>query len=100
LTGYTPFIELAHIPFLYVFGMAGLIIGFPLVVFPLCAAAVFACLRELTSSPAAATFGTLAYVADPLVNQQPFGAYVDFAVVGLLAFFVFCVLRARTSPRP
>lgn len=96
---YTPFVELVHLPFLAIFGLRGLVIGFPAVVFPLCVLAVYRCVRELTSSERAATFGTIAYCAMPMVNQQPFAGYVDFAVTGLLAYFVYSIVRARTGAR-
>ena len=99
LTGFTPFLELAHLPFLLVFKMRGFIIGFPLVVFPLCVAAIFAFLRELTDDNKVATFGALTYVAMPFINAQPFSAYVDFAVSGCLAFFLFSILRLRRDVR-
>ena len=95
--GHVPFLELVHLPFIAVFGMAGFLIGFPLLVFPLCVAAVFALVRELTDDPRAATFGALAYVALPMVNQQPFTAYIDFAAAGTLAFFLHALLRLRRA---
>ena len=94
---YTPFVELVHLPFLAVFGLRGLVIGFPVIVFPLCVLAVYRCVRELTSSERAGTFGAIAYAAMPMVNQQPFAGYIDFAVTGLLAYFVYAVLRARAG---
>ena len=100
IVGYTPFIELAHIPFLLVFGLKGFIIGFPLVVFPLCVTAVYLLVRELTSDKRAATFGAFAYSALPMVNQQPFSGYIDFAVSGILAFFLYALVRVRASDRP
>ncbi len=103
LKGYTPFIELAHLPFLLAFGMRGFIIGFPLVVFPLCIAAVYLLVRELSGGDRrAAFFGGLVYAAIPMINQQPFTNYVDFAVVGLLAFWLYavvCLLREEAAPR-
>ncbi len=99
LTGYTPFVELAHLPFLFVFKLRGLIIGFPLLVFPLCAAAVFAFIHELTGDKRAAMFGAFAYAAVPMVNQQPFTGYIDFAVVGILAYWLFALLRLRRPER-
>jgi hypothetical protein len=96
LKGYTPFIELAHLPFLLAFGMRGFIIGFPLVVFPLCIYAVYLLVRELAGGDRrAAFFGALAYAAIPMINQQPFTNYVDFAVVGLLAFWLYAVVCLR-----
>jgi hypothetical protein len=98
--GYVPFLEMAHVPFLFVFKLPGLLVGFPLVVFPLCVAAVFALLRELTDDRRAAPFGALAYAAIPMINQQPYSGYVDFAVSGLLAYFLYAVLRLRERRTP
>jgi hypothetical protein len=98
--GYVPFVELIHAPFLWLFKLPGLLIGFPLVAFPLAVAAVYAFCRELTGDARAATFGALAYAALPMMNAQPFGGYVDFAICGLLAFFLYAVLRLRSSTRP
>lgn len=95
LVGYTPFVELAQLPFVKVFRMRGFLIAFPLVVFPLCVAAVFRFLRELTSDHKAATYGAFAYAAMPMINQQPYSAYIDFSVSGLLSLFLFALLRLR-----
>ncbi len=95
LRGYMPFVELAHLPFLAVLGMRGLLVGFPLVVFPLCVGAVFLLGREVTGDKRAAVFAGLAYVAIPMINQQPFTGLVDFAVAGILAFWLYAVLRLR-----
>lgn len=97
LHGYVPFVELANLPFLALFGLRGMLIGLPLVVFPLCVLAVFCCIRELTSSERAATLGALAYCAMPMVNQQPFAGYVDFAVTGFLAYFIYALARLRSE---
>ena len=99
LVGYTPWIELVHIPFLYVFKLRGFIIGFPLLVFPLAVVAIYKLVNELTSDRRAATFGAFAYAAIPMVNQQPFTGYIDFAVTGLLAYWIYAVLRMRTAER-
>jgi len=99
LTGYTPLVELAHIPFLYVFKMRGFIIGFPLFVLPLCVIAVYKLVGELTGNKRAATWGALAYVAIPMINQQPFSNYIDFAVSGILAYWLYAMLRLRSDER-
>jgi 4-amino-4-deoxy-L-arabinose transferase-like glycosyltransferase len=79
--GHIPFLELVHLPFIAVFGM-------------------FAFVRELTGDRRAATFGAFAYVALPMVNQQPFTGYIDFAAGGVLAFFLYALLRLRAgAPR-
>jgi hypothetical protein len=100
LTGYLPSVELVHIPFLYLFGLKGFVIGFPLVVLPLATAAIYLLIRELTGDDRAATFGAFAYAAMPMINQQPFSGYIDFAVSGLLAFFLFALLRLRSHAGP
>ncbi|MBL9017299.1 MAG: hypothetical protein JNL83_24135 [Myxococcales bacterium] len=95
LVGYTPFVELAHLPFLWLFELRGLIIGFPLVVLPLCVYAVYALAHELTGDKRAATFSAFAYAAIPLVNQQPFTCYIDFSVIGILAYWLYALVRVR-----
>jgi hypothetical protein len=97
--GNVPFLELAHVPFLHLFGLRGFLIGFPLLVFPLAVAAIYALVREVTSDVRAATFGGLAFAALPMMNTQPFAGYVDFAACGLMAFFLYALLRVRTAPR-
>ncbi|HUJ61422.1 MAG TPA: hypothetical protein VLX92_23115 [Kofleriaceae bacterium] len=96
--GYVPFVELAHTPFAFVFGLPGFLVGFPLVVFPLCVCAVYGFARELTGTTRGAVIGALAYAALPMYNAEPFGGYVDFAICGALAFYLFAVLRLRSSP--
>ncbi len=100
MVGHTPFIELLHIPFLKLFGMRGLLLGFPIVAFPLCTSAVFLLMRELTGSKRGGTLGAFAYVAIPMVNQQPFTGYVDFAVTGMLALWLYAMARLRSEERP
>jgi hypothetical protein len=98
--GFLPFAELAHLPFLYVFGLTGLLIGYPLVVFPLCVIAVYKLGRQLTGTVHGGNFAALAYAAIPMVNQQPFTGYIDFIVSAVIAYLVYAVLRLRASPRP
>jgi hypothetical protein len=93
--GYIPFVELANVPFLTLFGLQGFIIGFPLLVFPLCAVAIYKLLVEITGDKRSGLFGAFAYCAMPMINQQPFSGYVDFAVAGILAYFLYAVLRLR-----
>lgn len=97
LNEYKPFLELAHVPFLYAFKLPGVLIGVPLVVFPLCVASVYLFARELTGEDHCGTFGALAYAAIPLVNQQPFSGYIDFMVSALLAFVLYAFLRLRSE---
>lgn len=100
LVGYIPFVELVHIPFLILFGMKGFLLGFPLVVMPLCVWAVYLLVRELTGDRRAGFFGAFAYFALPMINQQPFTAYIDFAVCGILAYQLYALVRVRNSDRP
>ena len=100
MVGHVPFLELLHVPFLKVFGMRGLLMGFPLVLFPLCVIAVYLFMRELTGSSRGGTLGAFAYVAIPMVNQQPFTGYVDFAVTAILAYWLYAMLRLRADERP
>ncbi len=100
LAGHVPFVELTHIPFLGVLGLRGLLVGFPLVVFPLCVIAVYMFVRALTDSARTATFGAFAYVAMPMINSQPFAGLVDFVVVALLAYWLHALLRLRAEKVP
>jgi hypothetical protein len=100
MQGFVPFAELVHLPFLYVFGLPGLLIGYPLVVFPLCVIAVYKLGRQLTGSVHGGNFAALAYAAIPMMNEQPFSGYIDFIVSAVIAYLVYAVLRLRESPRP
>lgn len=100
LHGYVPFAELAQLPFLYLFGLPGLLIGYPLIVFPLCIVAVYKLGKQLTGSVHGGNFAALAYAAIPAVNQQPFTGYIDFIVSAAAAYFVYSILRVHGSPRP
>ena len=91
--GYRPFVELVHYPFLKLFGLRGVLMGFPFVVFPLCIIAIYLCVRELTGDKRAGVLGALAWMAIPLMNSQPFSGYVDFAVCAFLAFVIFSIVR-------
>ena len=97
--GYVPFTELVNLPFVYLFGLRGVLVGAPLVVFPLCMTAIYLFVRELTGDKRAGVFGSLAYGAIPVVNQQPYSGYIDYLVCGLLALFLYSVVRLRTAPR-
>lgn len=99
LLGYTPFVELAHLPFLWLFKLRGLIIGFPLVVLPLCVYAVYALAHELSDDKRTATFAAFTYAAIPMVNQQPFTCYIDFSVIGILAYWLYALVRMRRPER-
>ncbi len=96
-TAYLPFLELVHVPFLLVAGLRGFLLGFPLVLFPLAVVAVYRLARELTDDRTCATFAAFAYCALPMVNQQPFSGYVDFAVTGVLAYFLYALVRVTKT---
>lgn len=95
-----PFFELIHFPFLRFFGMTGLLLGFSLILLPASVISVYLFVRELTENRRWATYSALAFVAIPFVNTQPFSGYVDFAVVGAFAFFLYVLLRVLKAARP
>ena len=94
-----PFLEWVHVPFLKLLGLRGLYFSFSLVLLPLSIASVYAFVRELTSDLRWAMYSALAYIAIPFVNTQPFSGYIDFAVIGALAFFLYALLRVLRSDR-
>ena len=94
-----PFLELVHLPFLKVFGLPGLYLSFALVLLPLSAAAVYVFVRELSGDERWASYSALAFLALPFVNTQPFSGYIDFAVIGALAFFLLALWRAIRQDR-
>ncbi len=100
LHGFIPFAELAQLPLLAALGLVGLLLSYPLVVFPLCIVAVYKLGKQLTGSVHGGNFSALAYAAVPMVNQQPFTGYIDFIVSAAIAYFIYAVLRLRESPRP
>jgi len=95
--GYMPFVELVNAPFVLVFKQAGTILGFPIIVFPLCVYAMFLLVREVTGDARSGAFGALAYAAIPAHNQQPYSGHVDFVVVPLIAYLLFAVLRGKAT---
>jgi hypothetical protein len=95
-----PFFELLHVPFLKVFGLSGLFFSFSLVLFPLATLAIWWFILELTRDRRWATYGAIIYLSIPFVNEQPFSGYIDFAVIGALAFFLFSLLRILRSDQP
>lgn len=97
--GFVPFVELTNYPFLLLFKLRGLLIGAPLVVFPLSVWAVHTFVREVTQSERAGVLGGLTFAALPFVNQQPFSGYVDFAVAATLAYFLYAGLRLGADER-
>jgi hypothetical protein len=100
LVGFRPFVELTNAPFLWLFGMEGLFFAFALTLFPFCVLAVYLFTREVTADRRAALYSAATYVLLPIVNAQLEGGYVDWAVPGLLAFFIYSLLAAgRAAPR-
>jgi hypothetical protein len=93
-----PFFEWIHAPFLWAFGLPGLFFSFPLVLLPLSILAVYCFIRELTDDSQWAMYGALTFLSIPFVNEQPFAGYIDFAVIGTLAFFLYAILRVACSP--
>jgi len=95
-----PFFEWVHVPFLRLFGLTGLYFSFSLILLPLSIASVYAFVGELTGNLRWALYSALAYLAVPFVNTQPFSGYIDFAVIGALAFFLYALLRILRSDKP
>ncbi|MFQ5959763.1 MAG: hypothetical protein ACE5MG_00095 [Candidatus Methylomirabilales bacterium] len=95
-----PFLELVHVPFLKVLGMTGLYFSFSLVLLPLSIGAVYLFVRELTGNLSWATYSALAYLAIPFVNTQAFSGYIDFAVIGALAFYLYGLLKVLRLDDP
>jgi hypothetical protein len=95
-----PFFELVHLPFLKVMGLPGLYFSYSLVLLPASVAAVYAFVKELTGDKRWASYSALSYLAIPFVNAQAFSGYVDFAVIGALAFFLYALLKVLRSSSP
>jgi hypothetical protein len=95
-----PFFELLHYPFLKLFGLPGLFFSFPLLLFPLTIVAIYWFVKEITGDQGWAAYSTLAYISIPFINEQPFAGYVDFAVVGAAAFFLFALLKVLRAEQP
>jgi len=98
-THFYPFFELLHVPFLKLFGLAGLYFSFSLTLLPLSVISVYLFVRELTGDGRWATYAGLTFIAIPFVNTQPFSGYIDFAVIGALAFFLYAALHALRPER-
>lgn len=92
-----PFFEWIHVPFLKILGMPGLYFSFSITLLPLSIFFVYLFIKELTGDSTWATHGALVYLAIPFVNTQPFSGYIDFAVIGALAFFLYALLRGLRS---
>jgi hypothetical protein len=102
LVGFQPFLELTNAPFLLLFGQTGLLFAFALTMFPFCISAVYLLLRELSGDTTTAFYAAATYVLIPLVNAQVFSGYVDWAIPGVISFFIFRLLvigRENSSPR-
>jgi hypothetical protein len=95
-----PFFELVHAPFLKLFGLPGLFFSFSLTLFPLAIMAIYWFTVEVTHERRWATYSAMVYMSIPFINEQPFAGYVDFAVVGALAFFLFALLRVLHPEQP
>jgi hypothetical protein len=100
LVNFRPFIELTNAPFLWLFGLTGLFFAFAFTLFPFCVASIFLFARELTGQRRAAFYAAIAYTLLPIVNAQLEGGYIDWAVPGLIAFFLYALLGLRAdAPR-
>ncbi len=102
LVNFHPFIELLNAPFLWALGQDGLIFAFAVTLFPACIVAVYLFVRELTGDERAAFYSAVTYVCIPLINAQVFSGHVDWAIPGLLAFYLhsLLVLGREHAPRP
>ncbi len=98
--GLVPITEMVYVPGHAVLGLPSLLITGPLIVFPLCVVGVYKLGRKLTGTVHGGNLAALAYAAIPLINQQPFAAYVDYIVSAALAYLVYGLLELRDSPRP
>jgi hypothetical protein len=98
-TGFVPFAELAQVPLLAALGLPGLLITGPLILFPLCVVAVYKLGRTLSGHAHGGTFAALAYVAIPMINEQPYTGYVDYLVSAGVAYLVYAVLELRDADR-
>ena len=83
-----PFFEFIHIPFLKLFGLKGLYFSFSLTIFPLSILTIYQLVKYLTDNQVWAFFSALVFVSFPFINEQPFSGYIDFAVIGAMAFFI------------
>jgi hypothetical protein len=95
-----PFFEWVHVPFLLLFGLKGLYFSFSTLLLPFSILSVYLFVRVLTDSTRWAMYSALAYLAIPFVNTQPFSGYIDFAVIGALAFFLYALMRVLRSDKP
>ena len=94
-----PFFELVHVPFLKVLGLSGLYFSFSLILLPAAVISVYLFARELTGDERWGVYSALVFLAIPFVNTQPFSGYIDFAVIGALAFLCYALLRGLRQER-
>lgn len=95
-----PFFEWVHVPFLLLFGLRGLYFSFSALLLPFSIISVYLFVRVLTDSTRWAMYSALIFLAIPFVNTQPFSGYIDFAVIGALAFFLYALLKVLKSGKP
>ncbi len=94
-----PFFELLHVPFLKAFGLTGLYFSFSTLLLPSSVIAVYLFVSELTQNRRAGMYSAMVFIAIPFVNTQPFSGYIDFAVIGALAFFLYALLRTLCAEK-
>lgn len=95
-----PFFEWVHVPFLLLFGLKGLYFSFSALLLPFSIVSVYLFVRALTDNTHWAMYSALIFIAIPFVNTQPFSGYIDFAVIGALAFFLYALLKVLKSDKP
>jgi len=95
-----PFFEWVHVPFLLLFGLKGLYFSFSTLLLPFSIVSVYLFVRALTDNTRWAMYSALIFIAIPFVNTQPFSGYIDFAVIGALAFFSYALLKVLKSDKP
>lgn len=89
----TPFLELANYPFIKLLGLPGLYFGYNFILLPLSTLSIYHFVKVLTNNHQWAILSALVYLSIPFVNEQPFSGYIDFAVIGALAFFLYTLVR-------
>ncbi len=95
-----PFLELLHLPFFKALGLRGLYFDFSLILLPASVISVYGFVKALTDRANWATYSAIAFLAVPFVNTQPFSAYIDFAVIGAFAFFLYALLVVLKAAQP
>jgi hypothetical protein len=79
--------------------LKGLYFSFSTLLLPFSIVSVYLFVRELTDNTRWAMYSALIFVAIPFVNTQPFSGYIDFAVIGALAFFLYALLKVLRSDK-